>query len=296
MIYSRKKYKKRQTRRRHRQRGGSLGSLGIPQDIPKKAWAFWDSDNPPKAIKDIMKHRPAKLHGWESIYLSDKTIDKYIDKNSYPPGYDVLIPAHKADWIRLALIEKYGGAWLDAGIIINNVSELNKIHALMLKEHTEAGLYYLDHHGFINNMPLYIDNWFIIAPKHSPIITKWKREFEKAINMGLVEYKTELMSQDLQINIFSKTDMTDTYLTPQACLQKVIQTSSKKPKILFLDPGTSMFKIHSECAGRPDRKEEEDAECVQNKLLNDPASKELHHIKLRSDDRGPDLDLEKYFS
>jgi hypothetical protein len=241
-----------------------------------------------------MEHRPAKLQGWESIYLSEKTVGKYIDPNSYPPGYDKLIAAHKADWIRLTLLEQYGGAWLDAGIIINNVSELNKIHALMLKEGTQAGLFYLDHHGFHNSLPLYVDNWFIIAPKDSTIISQWKKEFEQAIAMGLVEYKTQLMKEGLKINIFSMTDMTDTYLTPQACLQKVLQTSPTRPKILFLDPGESMFKIHSRCASRPNRDPKKDADCVQNTLLTDPASKELPHIKLRSDDRGG-LDLASYF-
>jgi hypothetical protein len=280
------------TRRKRKQRGGS-------QSIPKIAWAYWDSDTPPPSIKEIMKHRPGKLHGWESRYLTDKTIDRYIDRNAYPEGYEKLIPAHKADWIRLALIELYGGAWLDAGIIVKDVSELNKIHGLMLKEGTEAGLFYLEHHGFHKNMPLYIDNWFIIAPKESPIIRDWKKEFETAIKMGLVEYKTELMRKNLKINIYDKKDMTDTYLSPQACLQKVIQTSNRTPKILFLDPGVSMFKLHSECAGRPNRNPAEDEACVQKKLLHDPKSKELPHIKLRSDDRGNDerghLDLSGYF-
>ena len=241
-----------------------------------------------------MTHRPAKLHGWKSIHLSEKTIGQYIDPKLYPPRYDELIPAHKADWIRLTLLEMYGGAWLDAGIIINNVSELNKIHALMLKEGTQAGLFYLDEHGYHNDFPLYVDNWFIIAPKHSTIIRDWKKEFEQAITMGLVEYKTQLMKQGLKITVFSETDMTDTYLTPQACLQKVLQTSPTRPKILFLDPGESMFKIHSKCAGRPNRNPDEDAKCVQDTLLKDPASKELPHIKLRSDDRGG-LDLASYF-
>ena len=291
MIRLRKKNKGRTKRKR----GQTRKQYGGSYHIPKTAWAFWDSENPPLSIKQIMKHRPAKLHGWESRYLNNKTIDRYIDRNTYPTGYDKLIPAHKADWIRLALLEKYGGAWLDAGIIINDVSELIKIHSLMLKEGTEAGLFYLDQHGFHKNMPLYIDNWFIVAPKGSPIIKEWKEEFEKAIAMGLVEYKTELMQQNLKINIYDKKDMTDTYLSPQACLQKVMQTLSRHPKILFLDPGVSMFKIHSECAGRPNRVPEEDEKCVQNKLLNDPESKKLPHIKLRSDDRGG-LDLREYFS
>ena len=293
MVVSNKLYTiadKRKKRGTRRQRGGG------DYHIPKKAWAFWDSDAPPKTIQDILDNRPTKLVGWESIYLTEKTIDKYIDRNAYPRGYDTLIPAHKADWIRLALLEKYGGVWLDAGIIINDVSELNKIHDIMGQEKAEAGLFYLSQHGYNNSVPLYIDNWFIIAPRASPIISKWKSEFERAIAMGFVEYKTQLLkNKRFKLETFSPTDMTDTYLMPQTCLQKIVQAMPVPPKILFLDPGHNMFKIHADCSGRENRVEEEDIECVQNALLNDPETKKLPFIKLRSDDRVGDLDMSKYF-
>jgi len=285
MIRTRKK--KGVRRKTRRQRGGSY-------DLPKKAWAFWDSETPPKSIAAILKHRPAKMPGWESIHLSQSTIGEHIDPTSYPKGFDALKPQHKADWIRLSLLEKYGGVWLDAGIIINDIYEMDTIHQRMLNEMPEATLFFLDHHGHTDTIPLYIDNWFIMAPKGSPLIRNWKKEYEIAIELGLVEYKKRyLINSPIKFVMFNE-HLGDVYLLCQAILQKILQSAQPKPKLIFLSPGNTMFKIHATCSGRANRKPEENTKCVQHALLTDPASKKLPYIKLRGPNR-ENLDLNSYF-
>ena len=284
MIRTRKK----KARRTRRQRGGSY-------DLPKKAWTFWDSDTPPKSIAAILKHRPTKMPGWEGYQLSQRTLSQHIDPASYPKGYEALKPQHKADWIRLALLEKYGGVWLDAGIIMNDVQELDTIHRRMLAELPEAALFFLDHHGHKDNIPLYIDNWFVMAPKGSSLISKWKKEFEVAIELGLLEYKKlHLINTPIKFVMFNE-HIGDVYLICQAILQKILQDAQPKPKIILLSPRETMFKIHATCSGRPNRKPEENTKCVQHMLLTDPIAKRLPYIKLRGPNRD-NLDLNSYFT
>lgn len=234
------------------------------------------------------------MPGWEGLQLSEKNIDQYIDPASYPEGYSSLQPQHKADWIRLSLLERYGGVWLDAGIIINDVNELNSIHERMLRERPEATLFFLDHHGRKDSVPLYIDNWFIMAPAQSSLITKWKQEYQLAITMGLSEYKKQhLINTPMKFVMFNR-HLGDIYLLCQAVLQKILQQSTPKPKIIFLSPSETMFKIHATCSGRPNRKPEENTKCVQHMLLTDPMAKKLPYIKLRGPNRD-NLNLESYF-
>jgi len=284
MIRTRKKKGKR-TRR---QRGGAY-------HLPKKAWAFWDSETPPKSIAAILKHRPAKMPGWESIQLSQKTIDQYIDPSTYPAGFDALQPQHKADWIRLSLLEQYGGVWLDAGIIINNVAKLDTIYQRMITEKQEAALFFLNHHGYKDSVPLYIDNWFIMAPKASPLIHRWKKEYEVAINLGLVEYKKQHLINTPMTFVMFNEHLGDIYLLCQAVLQKILQQAQPKPRVMYLDPGDNMFKLHATCAGRPNRNPDENSKCVQNMLLTDPIAKKLPYIKLRGPNR-ENLNMNSYFT
>jgi hypothetical protein len=134
-----------------------------------------------------------------------------------------------------------------------------------------------------------------MAPKGSPLITKWKQEFELAIKMGLLEYKIhQLLPTGLQFSMFNE-HLADVYLVCQAALQKILQQARPKPRVLLLSPSETMFKIHATCSARPNRIPEENTQCVQNMLLKDPSSKKLPYIKLRGPNRD-NLNLEPYFS
>jgi hypothetical protein len=267
------------------------GFEGPTYHLPKIAWTHWNNDRPPKVIKDILDNRPDAMPGWDVRFVTDETVLEYIGQEEFPLNYKGLSPAHRADWIRLRLLEKYGGAWLDAGIIVNDGSALDKLHAETMEAKAEyTGFYPNDG---INKMgtPSYIDNWFIMAPKGSPFITTWKEEYETAIDMGFVPYKKKLTSMDLEFTDYNIRDPNDVYLTPQASLQKILQTMSTKPNILLHHARDSMMKLHAEC-GVKDTTEKQLA-CIHDAILHDPKTKELPYIKLRKEDRN--FDIGPYF-
>jgi hypothetical protein len=72
-------------------------------------------------------------------------------------------PQHKADYIRLAVLYKYGGTWSDASVIINqNLDFIYKIN----KEYYGYYLYYIE-----DTYPS-IENWFFTVIPKSPFIKK----------------------------------------------------------------------------------------------------------------------------
>ena len=260
-------------------------------ELPPIAWTHWNNDRPPKVIKDILENRSKAMPNWEVRFVTDETVLDYIDQGDFPLNYKGLSPAHRADWIRLRLLELHGGAWLDAGIIVNDGSALDKLREETIEKRAEyTGFYPNDG---LNKMgtPSYIDNWFIMAPKGSPFITTWREEYETAIDMGFIPYKRKLMSMDLTFTDYNIKDPNDVYLTPQASLQKILQTMSYKPNILLHHARDSMMKLHAECASRPDNKQQ--VECIHDAILNDPKTKDIPYIKLRKEDRG--FDIGPYF-
>jgi len=260
-------------------------------ELPAIAWTHWNNERPPKVIKDILENRPQAMPNWEVRFVTDETVLDYIDQGDFPLNYKGLSPAHRADWIRLRLLELYGGAWLDAGIIVNDGAALDRLREETITKRAEyTGFYPNDG---LNKMgtPSYIDNWFIMAPKGSPFITTWKKEYETAIDMGFVPYKRKLTSSDLVFTDYNVKDPNDVYLTPQASLQKILQTMSYKPNIILHHARDAMMKLHAECASRPDNKQQ--VECIHDAILNDPKTKDIPYIKLRKEDRG--FDIAPYF-
>jgi len=77
-------------------------------------WVYWQGYKAPYidlCITTIKKYS----NGLNFVLLDDNSITKYLN---LPATYTKLSVVHRADYIRVALIHKYGGIWLDADTIV----------------------------------------------------------------------------------------------------------------------------------------------------------------------------------
>lgn len=269
--------------------------------IPKIAYSYWDKKTP-SIIERIIEERRRTMPDWKIILLTDATINNYIDMKSVPSGYEKLKPQHQADWIRLKLLEKYGGLWLDSSIIVNDGAAINEIYNEACESRVEVAAFSLDR----PEPKEYIENWFIMAPTNSKLIKLWLSEYEKAINMGFMEYRLAVEQQKIPISdgIYSKKHKS-VYLTQHACLQVVLKTqlgNGSRVGILLYPAANNMFKVQTTCNWK--------YKCIIDTISNDPQVNKLPFIKLRGGEtigpasktshqtsvaREKTIDYEKYF-
>ena len=179
----------------------------------KIIWSYWNSKERPLsvnlAIHTWKKHNPDFL----ICVLSENTVSDYLDLNTFPKKYSKLNHQHKADIIRLALLEKYGGYWLDSTLYLNQ-----PLSILWEPKDYEIGGYYADFFTKDKKNPV-LENWFLSAPKNSKLVKEWKDEFYKGIDYdNPSDYIKELEKEvDLQ-NIKDKT-----YLMMHCAFLKIIK-------------------------------------------------------------------------
>lgn len=262
-------------------------------EIPKTIWTFWDTEQLPELIQTIKDHNLKILTKWKYILVTNNNINDYIPKNIFPKNYDSLKPSFKSDWIRLYLLKTYGGCWLDASIFINKQSELDNLYSESIAKKSQLTCFVLDikkKHKDLD-IPLSIESWFIIAPKGGNVISAWFNEFNKAVEIGFLPYKKQIIQDGVDINEIGlgyaqKED--EVYLTVFACLNKVLQkVISPLPSLIFKDANETMFKIHSKCNF--------DHVCVMNTIKNDSDVKKIPYIKLVGADRHTNIDITDYF-
>jgi len=261
--------------------------------MPKTIWIYWDNTELPKLIDLIKENNATKLRGWEIIYLNESNIDNYISKDEYPKKFNTLSIQHKADWMRLYLLKKYGGTWLDASIIINDNKALDKLYNDSIKIQSQfTGFNFKNYESgsFSNNgVPLYVENWFIMVPINSVVIDLWIIQYERAIQMGFQNYRKLLYDEKIDTSkIYPKSN--GVYLTQHACLQYVFQKQldfSSVPMII-LPAENDMLKIRFECKLND--------QCTMNTIKNtgDEARK-LPYIKLVKGERNTGIDISNYF-
>lgn len=116
-------------------------------------------------LNDIIKVQATKQH-FKATFLNDDNLKDYINIQELPACFDNLKPAHKADVIRVFLLEKYGGIWIDSDTIVT--PEFNKLFE-------EKGFFVLE-----NNAVLW--NGVFGTQAHSPLMVEWKRRIQNTLN------------------------------------------------------------------------------------------------------------------
>ena len=193
--------------------------------IPKKIWLYWEDDEIPNLIKLCYKSIIKQCNGYEVVLLNRSTILDYID---LPTLSDEIPLANKSDLIRLELLVKYGGIWMDASVFLTQSMDwiLNRI-----KDH-DTFLFYSDECtlDFSNPIP---ESWFIVCPKNNKFIIDWRDEFKKCItSLYPKEYYNEIKFNKEIIQNLTVPDYLLIYISAIVCLRR------NKYKILYVSSGS----------------------------------------------------------
>lgn len=88
--------------------------------IPKIIWTYWDNPTIPNYIKDCLDSwRYHCKNNWSINVLNKETIKLFLEENiDYPSNIWNDDPVKHSDMFGVALINKYGGIWMDANIIM----------------------------------------------------------------------------------------------------------------------------------------------------------------------------------
>jgi len=254
--------------------------------IPKIIWSYWNDRNIPRDVKLILDHREQVLKSYKHIVLYDDTLSDYIDEPP-PPNYDKLTShANKTDWMRLTLLKKYGGCWMDASIIVNDAAAFDVLYEKAQQDRVELSAFYLEEFTYRKDPYTFIESWFLIAPQGSPLIIKWHKEFCYAVSIGFDQYRKQVVHR------IQNSDRINTYLTIHATLQIVLKDAWFMPNIQIYRAEDTMYKLRDDCGWE----NEKAVECVMNKIRDDPIYvRSIPFIKLTNAERKTGIDISSYF-
>lgn len=191
----------------------------VRNPIPKVIWMYWDDPNVPDLVLqcffNISKYNPRyKVH-----LLNAVTINDFIDIK-FSSSVEIN-PAHKSDLIRLCLLSKYGGVWIDATtIMFEDISWVQNIY----KDISVDFVGYYHRKSTINYDRPVIENWFMASPIESKFISMWLNELMVILEKGSSGLYEDISNSadfsDIKQNIHNPSYMV-TYLLQQRVQKKV---------------------------------------------------------------------------
>jgi len=139
-------------------------TLVVVRRVPRIIWTYWDGEDRGGIVKKCMD--TWKVTGYEVRLVTRETMSQWIPEVNIPGLKCVDSLARLTDYLRLFLLYKYGGVWLDASVIIT------EDFTWMEKKfnNPKAQLLTLYRWGLDE---LFNESSFLAAPSKSPLVKLW---------------------------------------------------------------------------------------------------------------------------
>jgi hypothetical protein len=207
--------------------------------IPKIIWGYWDTgiENAPDIVQKSIKNWKKNNPDWEINILNENNLQEYINTDIFDKIIvKDSIKQKKADLIRLLLLKKYGGIWVDASIFLSE--SLNWVLQLQKEKNVDIVCFYQEKYTTDYQNPV-IENWFIASTKNNKFINLWLEDFFFYMKNGIDIYKKTIENINMQklVNI--------NYLTMHASALKLFYLYPGISKKIYAIPsGDGPFKYH----------------------------------------------------
>lgn len=194
----------------------------INRKSSNKVWVMWlqGMENAPEIVKTCYNSLVNNLTDKDIILLTEENYRNYVTFPDYIQtkiDKGLIGKAHMSDLLRLELLEKYGGTWIDATVFISdkNIPDFIFNSDFFMYQKLKPAL---------DGNPLSVSNWFITSTTNNPILMMTKEllyEYWKGHNSAIHYFIFHMLFQ-LVIENFD-----DEW-------KKVVPASSSTPHILLL--------------------------------------------------------------
>lgn len=157
--------------------GEILGEAATPRVV----WSYWD-----KGVESLSDFRQlcvstwrAMNPAWEVIILNPISMWDFVDVNDLPRRWSDMYVAFQADALRLALLCRYGGMWVDVATICLRTFDSIMYDVVRDEGHpADVGAFYFSSWGVEMGVGSeYVENWLLAARREHPLMLRWKELF-----------------------------------------------------------------------------------------------------------------------
>jgi GR25 family glycosyltransferase involved in LPS biosynthesis len=218
--------------------------------IPKIIWTFWDFSSTEGGKKEIPEIVKISINSWKKLnpnylvfILNKNNVSKVIPNIKSRENGEINVDSiqYLSDYVRIYVINHYGGVWIDASVImfepLDRWLEISQ-QSLSSRNQDYFGFYIDSSTTDLNNKV--IENWFFAAPPNSEFIKLWFEEMEKMKNSNKKKYTRDVLESGVDLQKIDKNYLF-MHIACQVVLQKKIDKNLSN-KIKLIKAEDSAFK------------------------------------------------------
>lgn len=148
-------------------------------EIPRVIWTYWQPSPPPAFIQ-------ACLDNWRR-FAPDHAL-RLLDRDSalqWLPAlrsdFDAMPAQQQADWLRIQLLARHGGIWMDAAMLLSR--DLGWLHETRRRRGADYLGFYIDRYTTRPDLPI-IESCLMASVPGGPFVTALAAAFDRALDEG----------------------------------------------------------------------------------------------------------------
>lgn len=144
--------------------------------VPPIVWAYWSGPHMPPLIERCLANWRRLNPGMDIRVLNEQSAPYWAGE--FPDALAGAGATLHADWLRLALLHRHGGIWLDASTVLTQ--PLDWVLAQQAASGADLVAYFLERYTRDALTPV-VENWFLAAPPGSRFIADLYQEFTEQV-------------------------------------------------------------------------------------------------------------------
>lgn len=250
--------------------------------IPRIVWFYWGDDVFPEDIQEMNDVSSRSLADFFTcLVVTPKNVSDYLDVRTFPPGFDEVCVQGRADYVRVSILEKFGGLYIDSSTYVNSGIEVEYLFLQALKAKRSV-------FGFekqIAPMKFLLELNFYGACQGSVFMKKYKEEYEIALKGENIHmYVLKICYQLRRANFGPKYKYflnveceNDYFLANNVFLNVAFNNPLMANDVLMFRSTHNQYRLTKEC--------NLNVECVRHRLLHDPVARAYAIIKVTRSQR-----------
>lgn len=234
----------------------SDSSQCLDLQYPKQVWSYWEEkDTLPEDIVEMINITKKSLGNFKYIFLVANNVSLFLNVSLFPRYFPRLQANHKSEYIRVSLIEKYGGMYIDCSTYITSGSEMEWFYSEGVKSKKEMWGF-----GFGDGR---VNTNFFGGSTQSTLLKAYKQSLDEIATDNFDAYCLEHITEETDNGRWCFDILYSKF---------VLENPSFENTVLMLPRTKSHYRLQEEC--------QHNFNCVKDRLQNDPTVRSYPFIKV----------------
>jgi hypothetical protein len=149
------------------------------EEIPRIIWTYWQETPKPAFVQACLDNWRRFAPDHELRLLDRRSVAGWLP--DVRADFDDLPAYRQADWLRIQLLARHGGVWMDASMLLSR--DLGWLHETRKRRAADYVGFFIDRYTTRPELPV-IENWLMASVPGGRFATALATAFDRALDEG----------------------------------------------------------------------------------------------------------------